>query len=403
MVHRATLGPQSHLGRPQGGRVGRPIGALRVLAAPFVVAPPSGARIRTRLRLCPEDEVVVRRVGEHLGRLAGGDLADRCRRGGGGDGRALRKRVLTPVSSSRWAGAVTRTSNDQWSRGSRNLVDQRVSLRRAMRVIEAHLAAPVAGRAGRTRGYASPQERFAKQQRLQRLTARLAGVEARLADGRVSVVRGGVRLARVRHHLDVAGLAPAQWQERWQASRLFICADGEADKRWGNETIRVHPEDGARPAGPVVPPHGGGHPHPAVPRPVGGHGHQPGPVRHRRRSRLHQPLGGPTLAGPAPSPDPVPGHRHPPPRGGGGHRTAQPRPPRPATPRCDPTRPEDRQGRATGQAAPGTRRCEEPRTPPGRRAISQPTQDATGQTDQPEEPGDPRPFGAARQHTISDR
>lgn len=35
-----------------------------------------------------------------------------------------------------------------------------------------------------------------------------------------------------------------QWQQRWQASRLFICADGEADKWWGNETIRFHPDKG---------------------------------------------------------------------------------------------------------------------------------------------------------------
>jgi hypothetical protein len=190
MVHRVTHGQEPHVRRPQRGQAGRPVGALRVLAAPFVVAPPTGARIRTRLRLSPGDEAVLRRVGEHLGRLAGSDLADRCRRGVGGDGRTQRKRALTPVSSSRWAGAVTRTSNDQWSRAHQNLVDQRVSLRRAIAVIEARLAAPVAARTGRTRGYASPQERFAKQQRLQRLTARLAEVEACLADGRVSVVRG---------------------------------------------------------------------------------------------------------------------------------------------------------------------------------------------------------------------
>jgi hypothetical protein len=139
---------------------------------------------------------------------------------------------------------LTRTSNDQWSRAYRNLVDQRVSLRRAIQVIEARLAAPVAARTGRIRGYASAQERFGKQQRLQRLTARLAGVERRLADGRVSVVRGGVRLARSRHHLDEAGVTPAEWAQRWRASRRFVCADGEADKRWGNETIRVHPEEG---------------------------------------------------------------------------------------------------------------------------------------------------------------
>jgi len=34
-----------------------------------------------------------------------------------------------------------------------------------------------------------------------------------------------------------------QWRHRWAAARFFICADGEADKAWGNETIRWHPEE----------------------------------------------------------------------------------------------------------------------------------------------------------------
>jgi hypothetical protein len=37
-------------------------------------------------------------------------------------------------------------------------------------------------------------------------------------------------------------LTEAEWRGRWQAARLFVTADGEADKRWGNETIRVHPD-----------------------------------------------------------------------------------------------------------------------------------------------------------------
>jgi hypothetical protein len=48
---------------------------MRRLAAPFVVAPPTGARIRTRLRPSAWDEAVVREVGAYLGRLAGQDLS----------------------------------------------------------------------------------------------------------------------------------------------------------------------------------------------------------------------------------------------------------------------------------------------------------------------------------------
>jgi hypothetical protein len=217
---------------------------MRSITTPFVVAPPTGVRVQTRLRPSQHDAAVLGMVGEHLGRLAGGDLARRCAEGPGADSRTDRKRFLTPASSSRWAGTITRTSNDQWQRGWRNLLDARASLRRAIRVIQGRLAVPVGGRSGRIRGYATRQERWAKQQRLQHLQASLARVERRLGQGRVSVCRGGRRLARARHRLEDANLTEGQWRQRWAAERWFICADGEADKALGNETIRVHPEQG---------------------------------------------------------------------------------------------------------------------------------------------------------------
>jgi hypothetical protein len=218
---------------------------MRRLATPFVVAPPTGARIRTRLRVDAADVGVVWAAGEHLGRLAGQDLALRCQLGNGDDQRADRKRALTAASSSRWAGAITRTSNDQWERGRRNLLDAQTGLRRACRTIRSRLAVPVRGGCGRVRGYASRAERFAKRGRLQVLEARLARVEARLAAGRVSVCRGGKRLAKLRHASDrsLVPLTREQWRARWQAARLFLTADGEAGKAWGNETIRVHPDE----------------------------------------------------------------------------------------------------------------------------------------------------------------
>jgi hypothetical protein len=174
------------------------------------------------------------------------DLATRCRLGGGDDLRAKRKRALTPAASSRWAGAVTRTSNDQWQRGRRNLLDARIGLRRACGRIRSRLAVPVGGHHAGVRGYASQAERFAKQGRLQRLEARLVEVERRIAKDWVSVSRGGRRLAKLRHAVDREDLplSHVEWRERWQAARLFLTADGEAGKRWGNETIRVHPDQG---------------------------------------------------------------------------------------------------------------------------------------------------------------
>jgi hypothetical protein len=93
-------------------------------------------------------------------------------------------------------------------------------------------------------GYGSSGERFEKQRRVQVLEARLARVEARLRQGRVSICRGGRALAQVRHHLDDAGLDEDVWRERWEAARWFLCADGESGKPWGNETIRWHPDEG---------------------------------------------------------------------------------------------------------------------------------------------------------------
>jgi hypothetical protein len=140
----------------------------------------------------------------------GRDLAKRCRQGRldarqGAASRASRKRAATAESSSRWAGAVTRSSEDAWQAGYRNLGATAATLRARVRVIEGRLGVP-AGRSpgrsrGRIRGYGSPQERFDKQRRLQALRARLQDVEARLGAARVSVCRGGRRQAQVRHHL----------------------------------------------------------------------------------------------------------------------------------------------------------------------------------------------------------
>ena len=225
------------------------VGGLREIAAPFVVAAPSGARVRTRLRVSAADAAVLRAVGRHLASLASADLAARCREGpldarGRARSRRDRKRELTAGSSSRWAGAVTRASEDQWQLGWRNLGAEAATLRARVKTMESRLAVPAGTRTGRVRGYASQAERFAKQRRLQALQARLAAAGQRAAAGRVSVVRGGRRLLRARANLIATGLTQAQWRERWDAGRLFLTADGEKDKAWGNETIRFNPDEG---------------------------------------------------------------------------------------------------------------------------------------------------------------
>ena len=92
-------------------------------------------------------------VGSHLGVLAGRDLAARCAEGlwdprGRAVSRRERKRALTAGSSSRWAGAITRTSEDQWQLADRNLRAERVSLLARVRRIGARAAVPAGGKAG---------------------------------------------------------------------------------------------------------------------------------------------------------------------------------------------------------------------------------------------------------------
>lgn len=113
----------------------------------------------------------------------------------------------------------------------------------AARVREGRLDA--AGRAAsRARGYATQAERWEKQQRLQRLRSRAAAVQRQLERGHMAICRGGGRLAKARHNLACAKLTEAGWRARWEPKRWFITADGEADKTWGNETVRWHPGEG---------------------------------------------------------------------------------------------------------------------------------------------------------------
>jgi IS605 OrfB family transposase len=196
-----------------------------------------------------QDEVLLWAAGAHLGSLAGRDLAARSAEGqldarGRAGSRARRKKALTAESSSRWAGAITRTSEDQVRLAGQNLRAERNTLQARIRKIEARLPVPVGQKAGRVRGYATAAERHAKTIRLQALQARLARLNRRLESGTVSVVRGGKALLGKRGSLIQAGVSEAGWRREWESARLFITADGEKDKAWGNETIRWNPGEG---------------------------------------------------------------------------------------------------------------------------------------------------------------
>ncbi|WTI84456.1 transposase [Streptomyces sp. NBC_00726] len=223
------------------------MGAVRELAASFVVPGPSGVAVRGRLKcLTEQDERVLRAVGAYQGGLASRDLKARCAAGlnHSAESWAVRKRGWTGVSSSRIAGAVTKASHDQWALARRCLAAHIRSLEAGIRTLRHRLLLPV-GVKGTKRapgGYRSRGEWFHKSRRLKALEDRLAAAVADWRSGRVRVVRGGRRLLNTRHHLAEAGLSEGEWRQRWEAERWFLAADGESGKRYGNETIRITPE-----------------------------------------------------------------------------------------------------------------------------------------------------------------
>ncbi|MGW1087645.1 IS200/IS605 family accessory protein TnpB-related protein [Streptomyces sp. NPDC002596] len=223
------------------------MGGVRKLAGSFVVPGPCGVAVRDRLKhLTPRDEMVLRAVGEHQGALASRDLKARCADGleHGADSWALRKRDLTPLSSSRIAGAITKATHDQWALARRCQAAHIQKLAAGIRTLRQRLSLPIGEKDTKRAagGYRSKGEWFRKSRRLSMLEDRHATAVAEWQAGRVRVVRGGRRLLNTRHHLAQAGLTEDQWRERWEAERWFIAADGESGKRFGNETIRVAPD-----------------------------------------------------------------------------------------------------------------------------------------------------------------
>ncbi len=219
--------------------------ALRRIGEPVVAAPPAAVRIRTRIHLSEAEAEALVAVGSFLGSVFRVELVGRARLGrldpvSQALWRAQRKRVVTGVSSSRWAGAITRAAEDQYQLGVRALSAHVTDLHHAIDMLQARCALrPGAQSPGSRRGYRTAHERFTKTRRLAILRERLACAEEALSAGRPSITVGGKRLWCNRNHLDEAGMTAEQWRARWDAGRMFLTADGESGKTGGNETIRV--------------------------------------------------------------------------------------------------------------------------------------------------------------------
>jgi hypothetical protein len=234
-------------------------GPLRRIGDPVIAAPSAGVRVRTRIHLTDGEAQALAAIGDYLGSVYRSELAGRVGLGRldrkqHAVWRARRKQAVTSVSSSRWAGAITRAVEDQYQLGMRGLSAQVADLRSAIEVLEGRCAlgpgevsaaAPDAAGGPRrrsrrpNRGYRDAAQRFSKTRRLMVLRQRLAHAEAALAAGHPSITVGGKRLWRNRQHLDQAELTEARWRTCWDASRIFLTADGETGKAGGNETIRV--------------------------------------------------------------------------------------------------------------------------------------------------------------------
>ncbi len=232
---------------------------LRRIGEPVVASPPAGVRVRTRLHLSEDEAAALGTLGEYLGSVYRRELAHRISMGhldlkAHAVWRAERKQAVTAVASSRWAGAITRASEDQYQLGMRALTAQVADLRAAIAVLERRCGlrpgeTPALAQDGQggprrvsrrpVRGYASAAQRFSKTRRLATLRARLAEADAVLAAGHPSITMGGNRLWRTRPNLAAAEMTEQQWRGRWDAARMFLTADGESGKAGGNETIRV--------------------------------------------------------------------------------------------------------------------------------------------------------------------
>src|SRR5665811_890880 len=106
---------------------------LRVLAESFVVSPPSRVTIKTRLPPTPAEEQALREVGTLLGSLYRAAPATRLSQGkldahGRAQCRKVRKKYLTAQSSSRWAGSITRATQDQYDLAAGALAAERAML-----------------------------------------------------------------------------------------------------------------------------------------------------------------------------------------------------------------------------------------------------------------------------------
>jgi len=206
----------------------------RQIKRAYLVAPPSGMAIKTRIVPTEPEKLALRAIADHFGRLAGADLVRAQKTGLEAISWPVRKRLLSDESSSRWAGTISRGTNDQVSLAQRSQAAHRDELARTIAAIERKLAVRVAktarvavgSRTSAVPGYHDQDEHYRKRQRLPILKGELARVEADPASGKVRLVRGGKRLFKTGQNLEAAGLSAEQYHQLSSSARHKFGAHG---------------------------------------------------------------------------------------------------------------------------------------------------------------------------------
>jgi hypothetical protein len=168
------------------------VGSCAVLVIRWWPGRLRGVRVRTRIRLTDAEASALGAIGSFLGSVYRRELARRVELGRLDSKthavwRRQRKRAVTAVSSSRWAGTITRAVEDLYLLGMRGLGAHLTGLRQRIEVLATRCAVRHGGfvaatgdddahrgRPRRLRGYRDANERFAKTRRLAILRDQLA-------------------------------------------------------------------------------------------------------------------------------------------------------------------------------------------------------------------------------------
>ena len=211
---------------------------VRQLAASFVAVPPSGTSAQTRLAVTEAEDATLWELYRFGGRLRASDLrrlveTNAAGAAGGAESRkalaASRKRNMTPLWSSRVAGALYRDNDEMWALAKRNIEAHIDTLGERIAAIGERLEIPV----GAKGGYRNQRTANAKRYRMECACRLRDKVRAKLDANRPSICLGGKDLARNRHNLAEAGMTLDQWRLRHDAARGWLAVNGTTGKVLG--------------------------------------------------------------------------------------------------------------------------------------------------------------------------